>query len=40
MPDKRHIVYVKFMYLHVAALPWYTICIVLQIDHGNILLLF
>ena len=32
MPDNRHIVDVTYMQLHVAALLWYDICIVLQID--------
>ena len=32
MPDNLHIVDVIYMHLHVAALPWYNICIVLQID--------
>ena len=32
MPDNRHIVDVIHMHLHVAVLPWYNICIVLQID--------
>ena len=32
MPDNRHIVDVIYMYLHMAALPWYNICIVFQID--------
>ena len=32
MPDNRHIVDVMYMHLHVAALLWYNISIVLQID--------
>ena len=32
MPDNRHIVDVTYMQLHVVALLWYDICIVLQID--------
>ena len=32
MPDNRHIVDVICMHLHVAVLPWYNFCIVLQID--------
>ena len=32
MSDNRHIVDVIFMNLHVAALLWYNICIVLKID--------
>ena len=31
MSDNRHIVDVINMHLHVAALSWYNICIVLQI---------
>ena len=32
MPDNPQILDVVYMHLHVAALPWYNICIGLQID--------
>ena len=32
MPKNWHSFDVIYMHLHVAALPWYNICIVLQID--------
>ena len=39
MPDNRHIVDVIYINLHVADLPWYNICIVLQIVENLFLFL-
>ena len=39
MPDNRHIVDVICTHLHVAVLPWYNFCIVLQIDQCRYLII-